>query len=89
MLGASVNRAFTDKIRRTAERHGIPYVIEVTAGGSGTNADRIQTAHFGVSAAVISIPLRYMHTGIETLDMRDVQAASDLIYYLVKDWNDD
>jgi endoglucanase len=89
MLGACVNRAFTDKIRRTAERRGIPYVIEVTAGSSGTNADRIQTAHFGAAAAVLSIPLRYMHTGIETLDMSDVQAASDLIYYLVKDWNDD
>ncbi|MDR2360152.1 MAG: M20/M25/M40 family metallo-hydrolase [Oscillospiraceae bacterium] len=88
-VGPSVNRAFTDKLKRVASRHGIPCAAEVLPGGSGTNADRIQTAGYGVATAIVSIPLRYMHTGVETLDIRDVQAAGDLIYYLIKEWDYD
>lgn len=62
----------------TAERHGIPYQMEILAGGS-TDASAIQIARAGVPSGCISIPCRYAHTVSETVDINDVQACVDLL----------
>ncbi|MDR0858761.1 MAG: M20/M25/M40 family metallo-hydrolase [Oscillospiraceae bacterium] len=87
-VGPNMHRGFTAKLRAVAERHGIPYSVEVLHSSSGTNAERIQLSRFGVATALVSVPVRYMHTPAEFADPRDIQAASDLLYYLVTDWSD-
>lgn len=62
-----------------AERLGIPYDIEVAGGSTGTTAWTIQTSGAGIPVALISIPLRYMHTNVETLNIKDIENTSKLI----------
>ena len=60
------------------EADGIPYQLELLAGGT-TDASAIQLADAGVPSGCISIPTRYLHTTSETVDIDDVQACIDLL----------
>ena len=60
------------------EADGIPYQLELLAGGT-TDASAIQMADEGVPSGCISIPTRYLHTTSETVDVGDVQACIDLL----------
>ena len=60
------------------ETDGIPYQLELLAGGT-TDASAIQMADAGVPSGCISIPTRYLHTTSETVDIADVQACIDLL----------
>ncbi len=57
----------------------IPHQLEVMTNATGTNADNISNACCGIKTALLSIPLRYMHTPVETIDISDVAAAGDLM----------
>ena len=57
-----------------AERNGIPYQNEVLYGG-GTDTAAAQRSRAGVLAGCISIPCRYVHSPVETVDMDDVENA--------------
>ena len=46
---------------------------------TGTDADKVHFTNDGVPTALVSIPLRYMHSSIETLDMKDVEQIIDLL----------
>jgi len=78
-VGPAAARSVSDKLIALAEKKAIPYQIEVMGGHSGTDADEIQTTREGVATGVISLPLRSMHTPVEVIDLRDAQAAADLI----------
>lgn len=67
------------KMRGLAARDSIPYQIEVMGGATGTDMDAVALAGAGVRGALLSVPLRYMHTPAEVVDPRDVEAASSLI----------
>jgi endoglucanase len=61
----------------------MPYRVEPCPMGSGTDAMDIQIASEGVPTAVIGIPCRYMHTGVETVEPRDVDRCAHLLaHYL-------
>lgn len=62
----------------SAEKHDIPYQIEILSGGT-TDAAAIQLAQAGVPAGTISIPCRYVHSPSETVDLNDVTACVDLL----------
>jgi endoglucanase len=55
------------------------------AGHSGTNAWGVQTAREGIPTAVLSLPLKYMHTPVETLDLDDLEATAQLLAHFVRD----
>lgn len=63
----------------TAREYSIPYQIEVTPESTGTSADKISVSKCGTKTALISIPLRYMHTGSEVIDLTDVDSVVRLI----------
>lgn len=65
-------------INLAKEKH-IPYAIEAGGGPSGTTAWAVQTAGEGVLTMLISIPLRYMHTNVEVLDISDIEAVAELV----------
>ena len=48
-------------------------------GRSGTDADEIQTIREGVATGLVSLPLKYMHTPVEVIDLRDAQATVELL----------
>lgn len=62
-----------------AEENHIPYQLEVMAEATGTNADAISTTGYGVKTALLSIPLKYMHTPIETVAVNDIAAVGELM----------
>lgn len=62
-----------------AENCHIPHQLEVMAETTGTNADSISNTCCGIKTALLSIPLRYMHTPVETIDVADVAAVGDLM----------
>jgi endoglucanase len=61
-----------------AETDGIPYQLEVLAGGS-TDARAIQVSRAGVPATCLSIPSRHVHTPSQIVDQRDVEGAVRLL----------
>jgi endoglucanase len=67
-----------DLMMNTAEKHHIPYQLEILDLGS-TDAAGIQLSRAGVPSGCISIPCRYVHTVSETVDITDVQASVDLL----------
>lgn len=77
--GPNVEYDRTLELIQTARERQIPYTIEALAGASGTDAWVIQTLKSGVPVVLISIPLRYMHTTVETLDVRDVENVAALM----------
>lgn len=66
-------------LMETAEAEHIPVQFEVGAGRTCTDADQIHFSNEGVPTAVVSIPLRYMHTPGEVCDMQDVEHGIGLL----------
>lgn len=81
MIGISpiLDRSVGDCLFALAKNKQIPYQTEVMAGSTGTDADVISKEGQGIPTALVSIPLRYMHTPIEMVDVRDVIAAGELM----------
>ena len=76
--GLIVPLAIKNWMIERCEADGIPYQLELLAGGT-TDASAIQMADAGVPSGCISIPTRYLHTTSETVDIGDVQACIDLL----------
>ena len=67
-----------------AEKRGIPYQREVLPGGT-TDARAMQTAHAGIPSGCISIPTRYVHSMVETIDLADMKACIDLLVAMLEE----
>ena len=80
-IGAAplLDKRMTQSLIACAEENGIPYQIEVMGGKTGTNADGIATAKYGVKTATVSPPVRNMHTGVEVADIGDLEHCAKLI----------
>ncbi len=70
------------------EQNEIKYEIDVDGGDTGTDAWAIQTAKEGIPTILFSIPLKYMHTMVETSHIDDVMATADAIACLIKNTED-
>jgi putative aminopeptidase FrvX len=79
VLGPNANPLLTDRLRTCARRLEIPHQLQAMGSSSPTDARLIQTSRSGVATASLAIPLRYMHTPSEVLDLRDVAATIDLV----------
>ena len=77
--GPNFDYDYTKQLINTADKNNIPYKIEVASGPSGTSAWAVQVTGEGVPSMLVSIPLKYMHTNVETLDLTDVSATADLL----------
>lgn len=69
----------TETIVGVARSHAIPYQTEVMSGKTGTDADNIITARDGVPCALLSVPLRYMHSAGEIVSIADMENTVRLI----------
>jgi putative aminopeptidase FrvX len=80
--GTSLNPDLFDLLQDTAEAEGIPFTVEVTRGHTNTDADAVYLSRRGVATGLVSIPLRYMHSPVETADLGDIEGAVRLIVAL-------
>lgn len=71
--GANINPKVFDALVAAAKRAQIPYQIEADPRPTGTDARAIQVGRAGVATGLVSIPLRYMHTPSELVDLEDVE----------------
>lgn len=76
---AVLDRGMTERLKHTAKCCDIPYTTEVMPSSTGTNADSIAVSRGGVKCCTLSIPIRYMHTPIETVSISDIEATARLI----------
>ncbi len=81
--GPNVHYEMTKQVMKIAKEKEIPYEIEVAPRSTGTNAWAIQTSGSGVPCIVLSIPLRYMHTTVETADLNDAASVCRLICEII------
>lgn len=81
MIGISpvLSRDMTDSLIVLADNNGIPYQNEVMGEKTSTNADAISVCAAGIPTALISIPLRNMHSDVETVKLCDIIATTDLL----------
>jgi len=78
--GPNMNPAFTESVIKLAREHGISHQIDVEPGGdSGTNARSIQVSREGVATALLSIPMRYMHSPYEVISLKDLESTARLL----------
>ncbi len=77
--GPNIHPRLFQRLEDTADFYKIPYDIEVDGGATGTDAWPIQVSGGGIATALLSMPLKYMHTAVETLAVSDVEAVRDLI----------
>jgi len=78
-VGPAFHKKSTEQLLEIAEREGIPTQLCVEAGDPGTEAWAIQVSGMGIAVVEIGIPLRYMHTGAELVDSKDVEMAAALV----------
>jgi putative aminopeptidase FrvX len=79
MRGPTVHPAVFDLLCETAEAEGIACAFEVSRGPTHTDADAVHLSRRGVATGLVSVPLRYMHTPVETVQLDDIEAAVRLI----------
>lgn len=77
-LGPNLHRGYTREIIETAKGEGIPYQIDVEPGNTGTEAWAVQVSRSGIPTILLSIPVRYMHTPIETVHINDIKLTAKL-----------
>ncbi len=87
--GPNINPLVFDRLVAAAEAEGIDYQIEAEPGVTGTDARSIQIAQGGIPTGLVSVPLRYMHTPSEMIDLKDLEGAISLIARFVMDLQDD
>ena len=74
-----MTRWMSNRMMAKAKEREIPWQAEVIPGNSGTNAWHIQVAREGIPTSLLSIPLRYMHTPNEMLDVSDIENTAQLL----------
>lgn len=78
-IGANIHPKVHELLVATAKAQGIAYQDDVLPGPTGTDAWAMQISREGVPTGLLSIPLRYMHTSVETASLRDVIECGRLL----------
>jgi len=76
----AVQQKLRDLITDTAEAKKIPFQRNALSRATGTDTDAFAYSNGGVASALISLPLRYMHTTVEMVHREDVENVIKLIY---------
>ena len=77
--GPNIHPGLYKAFEEIAKRLEIPYVMEPIPGHSGTDAIALQVVAEGIPSMVIGIPLRYMHTPVEMVSMKDIARTGRLL----------
>jgi putative aminopeptidase FrvX len=78
--GPAVHNNVLNMILEVAENKDIPFQRAAASRSTGTDTDAFAYSNEGVASALVSLPLKYMHTTVETVHKQDVQNVISLIY---------
>lgn len=87
--GANVHPFVFDRLEHCAKELGIPYQIEADPRPTGTDGRELQMGNGGIATGVVSIPLRYMHTASEIVDLEDIERVVQLLTAFAKSLSSD
>jgi endoglucanase len=79
LMGPNIHPGLHKAFKELADRMEIPYKIEISGAHSGTDAYAMQVSAEGIPTMVIGIPLRYMHTPVEMVSIKDINRAGRLL----------
>jgi putative aminopeptidase FrvX len=77
--GSTLDPKVYDLLHETAEAEGIPFTVSASSRSTGTDADAFHIARGGIPSGVVSVPLRYMHSPVELVQLDDIENAAKLI----------
>ncbi len=78
-VGANINPVLGKLLVSTAKKQRISYQMQAEPRATGTDANPIQLTRGGCAAALVSIPNRYMHTPVEVVSLKDLEATVTLL----------
>lgn len=78
-LGPNTNRKLARRLIDLAEKKELGWQPEVMEGRTGTDAWPMQVAGNGAATVIVSVPLKYMHTAIETISLDDIESGAKLL----------
>ena len=76
----AIQNKLRERIIETAKKNKIPFQRHASSRSTGTDTDAFAYSNGGVASALISLPLRYMHTTVEMVQKDDVENVIKLIY---------
>jgi endoglucanase len=82
--GANVSPVIFNRLVEVAQQEKIPYQVEAEPRPTATDGRELQMAPGGLPTAVVSVPLRYMHTPSEVVDLRDIENTVRLLVAYAK-----
>jgi putative aminopeptidase FrvX len=77
--GTTLHPGLFELVHDTARSNGIAFTVEASGRNTGTDADAVHISRGGIPTALVSIPLRYMHSPVELVALQDVHACARLI----------
>ncbi len=77
--GAILNPAVFELLHEVCEADAIPFTVAASGRGTGTDADVVHMSRGGIPTTVIGIPLRYMHSPVEMVQVDDVLNCAKLV----------
>ncbi|MCS7220595.1 MAG: M42 family metallopeptidase [Anaerolineae bacterium] len=87
-FGPNVHPAIFERLKSTAQAYEIPYQVEPIPAETGTDAWAMQVTRAGLPTGLVSIPLRSMHTSVETVSVKDVERAGRLLAHFIAGLDD-
>jgi putative aminopeptidase FrvX len=77
--GSNLHPAVFELLQGAGEAEGIPFTVAASARHTGTDADAMHVSRGGIPTGLVGLPLRYMHSPVEMVDLGDIDAAARLI----------
>ena len=78
-IGPNMHPFLHKKLKEVAERTEIPWFLDISPSHSGTDAYPIQVSAEGIPTALLEFPIRYMHTPVESVAVKDIQRVGRLL----------
>jgi endoglucanase len=78
-IGPNMHPFLHARLKEVAERAEIPWFLDVTPADSGTDAYAMQVTAEGIPTALVEFPIRYMHTPVEAVSLKDIQRTGRLL----------
>lgn len=78
-IGPNLHPFLHTRLKELAERLEIPWFLDVTPSHSGTDAYAVQVTAEGIPTALVEFPIRYMHTPVEIVSVKDIQRTGRLL----------
>jgi len=87
-IGPGIHPGVYELLKKAAKEANLKHQIEVIPSRTGTDADNIQISREGVCTGVVSVPVKYMHTPVETVELSDIEQTGRLLAEFARLFND-